>query len=377
MIIGLTNEGNTCYMNSALQCLMHIPDLQQYFGVTGSPSAVPGIIPYHAQNKYFMHNRSNVSKEFADQFGKLMVSLSDSNDTRPVRPLSFRRVLAIFKPMYRSAEQQDAHECMTFILDTLHEALRITVSISITGAVRNLGEERRSGAYQQYRNYLSKMGYSEITKVFCGQFDSTIVCKSCGKCSYSYDPYSSMEVEIPDSGNTLYDCLDNYCYQELLSAEDSYSCDGCKTKVDATKVLKIWTLPKVMIIQLKRFNTHGTGVQTRNHLKNNRHIQFPTVLNMTKYVTNPTVRQQAGGVGDINNLQLFNLIGVIEHSGSLHGGHYIAKCDIHGGMSATPQWMMFNDTSVTPIDEQSIVTTNAYVLVYRMTEHTQKGWFKK
>ncbi len=375
LITGLTNEGNTCYMNSALQCLLHIPDIQQYFGLGVQDVS---LVPYQSQIKYFPHNRSNVLREFGDQIQKLMVSLSDESDTRPVRPLSFRRVLSIFKPMYRSAEQQDAHECLTFILDTLHESLKISVSINISGAVRNLGEERKSNAFNQYKNYLSKMGYSEVTKMFCGQFDSTILCKSCGKCSYSYDPYSSMEVEIPDNGNTLYDCLDNYCYQELLSADDAYSCEGCKTKVDATKVLKIWTLPKVMIIQLKRFNSQGgpNVMGLRNMLKNNRHIQFPTTLNMTKYVTNPTVREP-GSTGDqINGLQLFNLIGVIEHSGSLHGGHYTAKCDVNGGLSQTPRWMSFNDTHVSPIDEASIVSTNAYVLIYRMSEHTQKIWKK-
>jgi ubiquitin carboxyl-terminal hydrolase 8 len=351
---------HNCFLNSALQCLFHVPELETYFIRPAVLNGRKVDSAYTSQHRYFSKSRSNVLKEFGDQFQKLFLAVNDSRDSRPIRPMSFRRVLSVFKPVYRTAQQQDAHECLILILDKLHESLKMKVSINITGDAHNQLEERKKHAFNQYKSYIANTGYSEINKVFYGQFESTVVCNQCSTPSFNYDPYCSLEVEIPQTSGTLYDCLDDYCFKELLQGEEQYNCDKCKTKVNASKELKIWTLPKVLIIQLKRFNTRLR--------KNNRHISCPMKLNMTKYVTHPASQQENGDVG----LQLYNLIGVIEHSGNLQGGHYTAKCKVDGGVG----WKMFNDASVSTIQEKDVITTNSYVLVYKMDEHTQQLWNK-
>ena len=359
-VVGLSNLGNSCYLNSALQCLFHIPELEQYFTKTVVYDGKQYDNQYCVQHKYFPKNRSNVLTEFGNQYQKLVSAVSDSRDNRPIRPISFRRVLSVFKPVFRTAQQQDAHECLILILDKLHESLKMKVSINITGHTHNQLEERKKTAFDQYKSYLQNTGYSEINKLFYGQFESTVVCSGCNTPSFNYDPYCSLEVEIPQTSGTLYDCLDNYCFNELLQGEDKYNCNVCKTKVDASKMLKIWTLPKVMIIQLKRFNTRLR--------KNNRHISCPMKLNMTKYVTHPAAHDNNGNVG----LQMYNLVGVIEHSGTLTGGHYTAKCKVNGGVG----WKLFNDATVSTIPDKEVITTNSYVLVYKMDEHSEGLWNK-
>lgn len=351
--IGLLNEGNTCYMNSALQCIMHVPELKDYFLTNGG-------VMYKSQQKYFLSKRTNILKEFADQFQVLLKSLCDDTDKRPVRPLSFRKILSVFKPIFRTAEQQDAHECMTVILDTLDESLKMSVSINITGTVRTELEERKSSAFNQYKKYLMKNGYSFINSIFYGQLESIIKCANCNHSSYSYDPFSSIEVEIPSGAISVYDCLDNYCYQEQLSSENMYNCDKCSTKSQATKILGLWSLPTVLIIQLKRFGN--------NHMlvKNNTYINFPNKLNMTKYTAHPNAKDERGNIG----LQMYDLIGIIEHSGNLNGGHYTSKCKYNDG------WYNFNDAMVNRIEENQLITPNAYVLFYRMDLPTRKIWNK-
>lgn len=358
--IGLLNEGNTCYMNSALQCLMHIPEIQEYF-LSGT---------YEQQHKYFPSNRSNILKEFADQFKTLLISLNDKNDKRPVRPVSFRKILGVFKPSFNTSEQQDAHECLTIILETLSESLKMHVSINISGSINSHSDDRKINAFQQYKQFLLKQGYSMINSTFFGQFDSTITCKSCNKSFYNYDPYSSLEIEIPPNANSLNDCLENYCYQETLAGDNLYHCQICKKSTSATKILRIWTIPNILIIQLKRF-----GGINHKFIKNNKYITYPMKLNMTKYVTHPNA---VDSNGTIVGLQMFDLIGVIEHSGSLQGGHYVAKTCNNGlnNGSNNDQWLLFNDASVTNIDKNQIITPNSYVLIYRMDQETRKKWNK-
>lgn len=360
--IGLLNEGNTCYMNSALQCLVHIPEIQHYF-LNGT---------YEQQQRYFFKSRSNILKEFGDQLKLLLVSLCDENDKRPIRPVSFRKILSIFKPSFATAEQQDAHECLNVILDILSESLKMHVNINISGQIQSSSDDRKVNAFQQYKQFLSKNGYSFVTSHFFGQFDGTITCKRCTKSSYRYDPYSSLEVEIPQTAGSIYDCLDNYCYQEVLSGDNSYHCSTCKQSTDATKLLRIWTLPTILIIQLKRFGNNSLGTKMGgnsmgNFSKNNKYIHFPKQLNMTKYVTHPVAVDENN---KIRGLQMYDLIGIVEHSGTLHGGHYVAKCLVNG------KWLLFNDGAVSAMTENQLITPNGYVLIYRMDAHTQQLWSK-
>jgi ubiquitin carboxyl-terminal hydrolase 8 len=365
MSSGLINIGSTCYMNSCLQCLCHIPELRDYFIKNISDGEKQYSSNYNLQHKYFHPNRTQVLKKLGDEFQKLISALNNSTDTRPIEPRSFRSSLAVFKPVFKTSQQQDAHECIILILDKLHESIKMQVSININGTIRTSFDKRKKYAFDQYKAFLGKNGYSEINKLFYGQFESTITCKGCGNTSFRYDPYCSLEVEIPNGGNSLYDCLDDYCFRELLQGEDSYNCEKCKCKQEATKMLQIWTLPKILIIQLKRFN-----FMLR---KNNAHIQCPRKLNMNKYVTHPA--SIASG-SDQGGIQMYNLISTIEHSGNLRGGHYIAKCNIGQTTPNSNSWMIFNDASVHRMDPSKVITPNTYLLIYKMDEHTEKVWNK-
>ena len=70
-------------------------------------------------------------------------------------------------------------------------------------------------------------------------------------------------------------------------------------------------------------------------------------------------------------LPLYDLIGVSNHQGSLHGGHYIAHVDTNGGDRSTnksARWMCFNDARVSNANASSIAGPTAYVLFYKLRE---------
>lgn len=86
-------------------------------------------------------------------------------------------------------------------------------------------------------------------------------------------------------------------------------------------------------------------------------VAFPVkALDMRKYVI--TLKDQPDPV-------LYDLYGVSNHFGSLNGGHYTATCL----NEATGKWYYYNDSSVSPIDDnRMIVSAAAYLLFYKRRE---------
>ena len=110
----------------------------------------------------------------------------------------------------------------------------------------------------------------------------------------------------------------------------------------------MWCVPRVLIIQFKRFFMDGLRL-----IKNDTFVRFPTILDLKDYLVGP------GDGGD-----RYRLVGITEHQGSLTGGHYEAKCLVEG----VNKWFSFSDTSVKEISDQNIVSPNAYLLFYQHIE---------
>lgn len=123
--VGLQNIGNTCYMNSMLQCLSNVPMLRQYF----------------VEGKYKDDiNTQNVlgyQGKLAKAFGKLMVKMWDDSGS-VLAPYGFKRVISEIKPEFAGYQQHDSQELLSAILDGLHEDLnRIYEKPPTEGVVAN------------------------------------------------------------------------------------------------------------------------------------------------------------------------------------------------------------------------------------------------
>ncbi|MBA0862818.1 hypothetical protein Goshw_013222 [Gossypium schwendimanii] len=108
-LAGLQNLGNTCFMNSALQCLVHTPPLVEYF-LKDCRAEI------NTDNPLGMHG------ELALAFGDLLRKLWSSGRTA-IAPRVFKGKLARFAPQFSGYNQHDSQELLAFLLDGLHEDL--------------------------------------------------------------------------------------------------------------------------------------------------------------------------------------------------------------------------------------------------------------
>ena len=142
----------------------------------------------------------------------------------------------------------------------------------------------------------------------------------------------------------LFDLMNLFYLNERLDKANEWFCETCNKFQNAFKRIEIFKAPKYLVFQLKRFS-----IINKKPEKNREMVEFPiNNLNLFKYI-NPI----------INTNSIYELYGLTLHSGSTEGGHYTAIVrNIEG-------WQEFNDSSVYPVDKESILSEDVYLLFYK------------
>ena len=182
-VVGLANLGNTCFMNSILQCLSNTKELTQIF----------------LDNRYNAQiNRDNPlghGGKVVEVYADLMKDIW-SNAYSKISPYNFKHTIGEFKPQFSGYQQQDSQEFMSFLLDGLHEDLNRIKKKPYVKTLESKGRSDEIIAREALRRYLLRND-SEIIDLCFGQLRSHVICTNCGHESTTFDPYSSLSLPIP------------------------------------------------------------------------------------------------------------------------------------------------------------------------------------
>ncbi|XP_037316431.1 ubiquitin carboxyl-terminal hydrolase 15-like isoform X2 [Pungitius pungitius] len=182
-LCGLSNLGNTCFMNSAVQCLSNIPPLTEYFLKDKFTDEL------NKDNPLGM--KGEIAKAYADLIKQLW-----SGKFSYVTPRPFKTQVGRFAPQFSGYQQQDSHELLAFLLDGLHEDLnRIRQKPYIQLKDAN-GRPDKVVAEEAWENHV-KRNDSIIVDIFHGLFKSTLVCPVCSKVSVTFDPFCYLTLPLP------------------------------------------------------------------------------------------------------------------------------------------------------------------------------------
>lgn len=182
-LCGLRNLGNTCFMNSALQCLSNTSLLRNYF--------LEGRYKDEINEKNALGMQGNIAK----QYGALLRAIWSGDNSHFV-PKNFKTTLGRWAPQFEGFNQHDAHELLAFLLDGLHEDLnRISGKKPYVEVAEGKGRPDAEVAEEAWSGHLRRNS-SVIVDLFHGQLKSTVTCPDCGHISVTFDPFMYLSLPL-------------------------------------------------------------------------------------------------------------------------------------------------------------------------------------
>ncbi|KAF8511752.1 hypothetical protein JB92DRAFT_2724825 [Gautieria morchelliformis] len=300
---GFINTGNTCFLNSVLQCLIHTPPLQHLLNQHGSPD-----------------DKCRVSDNFcmACKLRDTMKSAFLKREKPFIPTQVVGNLHRIAKHMHRG-RQEDAHEFLRYSVDALQRSC-------LAGYPPKLDTKIAQTTW--------------VHRLFGGRLRSRVTCSSCGHPSDTFDAILDLSLDIQSVGS-LKQAIAKFVQVDHLRGANKYKCERCKKMVNAEKQFTVHDAPVCLTVHLKRFTPLGRKI---SHT-----IEYGHTLELQ-----PAMSEGQHG-------PRYALYAVISHAGSgPNSGHYYAHVKGPDGF-----WYDANDESVIRTTSSTVVgRKNAYMLFY-------------
>jgi ubiquitin carboxyl-terminal hydrolase 8 len=340
-LVGLANLGNTCYLNSTIQALRNTTELTAFF--------------LEGRHQEFLKGKqdSNKSVILAKAYVDLLQCLWSGHRSQFIRPVGFfndmcKAVDDTVFDQFKMKIAHDGHEFLMFMLDNLHEALAEEVNIVITRHPSVTEQDTMIQKALEFWRDMFRKSYSPMIDLVFGLYQREMHCQACNTKTYTYETFNCLKVAVhqQEQGEpmTLDSCLQDELKEETI---EEYACDHCQpTRSKAIRRTKLWKLPKILFVALKRFSPTGAKLQTPLSLNPLEETSFEG--HFSSFSPEPSRSKK------------YSLFATIDHFGSSHGGHYTSQAK----NPLTGKWHGYDDESVYDLDGPS-VGRSTYICCFR------------
>jgi len=337
--IGLQNLGNTCFLNVVLQALRLCPAVGMIF-----------------LSDTLQPREGSKKRDLLPGFQTLMKDFwrkAPAANEHPVMvPHGFFQTLTRVlretdDDWYHHGQQADAAEALQYVIDSLHDTLYRRVQMNVRGTASSIEEKSQMKALQSWAQFYSKE-YSPLVHNFYGQSKVSVTCDTCGTVSDRYEPWLMLKAPIPGSdvvggpAPNLDACIRAAFAPETIA---DYHCDTCKKASQAQMTTQISRLPPFLMIALKRFTNAGHKVRGK------------IAWNLDSTQLGGVLAFHRNPFDDSRLEKEYATVSVIEHWGSVHGGHY------HMYNRQNANWYNYDDSSVKLTPPEQVVNEDSYIMI--------------
>jgi ubiquitin C-terminal hydrolase len=269
-IVSFSNLGNTCYINSVLQCFIYNPCFQKY------------------------HNLQELEKVIE----QIDLTKNDQQAHLTCNIPGFIQMIFDKKKAFKRFQQNDAHEFLIEFLDLL-------ITNTDPEQFCTLGTLENPSLIS-WNNFLKQNKYSKFVKEYHGQTKLTITCSCCQTSKEVFEEFNTINLNVENDAPDITSLFVKYLKRETNSdTSNLYFCENCRSEQISDQKISLSILPNILIVVLKRYT------QTS---KVNRELKYEDKL----------------FIKDNHSIKTYNLQSIIHHIGGLYDGHYSASVKLNG-----------------------------------------------
>ncbi|XP_034413085.1 ubiquitin carboxyl-terminal hydrolase 12 [Cyclopterus lumpus] len=339
---GLVNFGNTCYCNSVLQALYFCRPFREK------------VLAYKVQPR----RKESLLTCLSDLFNSIA---TQKKKVGVIPPKKFISRLRKENELFDNYMQQDAHEFLNYLLNTIADLLQEEKSqerqqngklVQNGGGGGTGGGGSEGGGGGGEGEGVKETQQTWVHEIFQGTLTNETRCLNCEAVSSKDEDFLDLSVDV-EQNTSITHCLRGFSNTETLCSEYKYYCEQCRSKQEAQKRMRVKKLPMILALHLKRFKYMD---QLHRYTKLSYRVVFPLELrlfNTSGDATNPD--------------RMYDLVAVVVHCGSgPNRGHYITIVKSHGF------WLLFDDDIVEKIDAQAI--EEFYGLTSDISKNSESGY---
>ena len=305
--VGLKNQGATCYMNSLLQSLYHVPALQR------------------AVYKMPTEQESSAKRQRSVGQHPMVISRPEIGNTQESVALALQRVFYHLQHSNKSVGTKQLTK--SFGWDALDAFTQHDVQELDRVLCDNL-EEKMKGTVVE----------NEVPRLLRGKLKNFVKCINVNFTSERIEDFYDLSMNVRGCKN-LRESFEKYIEREKLDGDNKYMAEGHGLQ-DAEKGCAFVSFPPVLHLHLKRFEYDP--IRDAN-VKINDRFEFDEEIDLAPYLEE-----------DPGHPELYQLHSVMVHSGDVHGGHYYAYIR----PDCKDKWYKFNDERVSISNRQEAIDDN-------------------